>query len=409
MGLPSHLCKEVWPVAGGKVELTHLSYGARASSDVQVADLPSLFCPPHRARSDASVASAMLACSERNSMSGHRPYQVYVYVGDKPQPVEGARVIDLTPEELSEASVLEALSRSALNSADLRSRVVFVVDADASGEMAAKSVLAYSAMLGLARRRLDVAFGWESQPVVMADLDSLARKLPDSGKPGDPTALLHIVPALPEDTCCEAEHLVLGSRLNMADVTAVRHARRVNFDVPELVADALPQFIAVASMRARGETERLPLLGGTEVDLESVRRASEGLRRTMRGDNRSAVVEPAPSAQAFERLQLAAQVDMLKVLEALGARSRTVEVAVKDEAGEPTGEMTTSTVWHCLHPENHSNGDASPSARVTYSESGAHFRCFRCLAEKVDALRLTMWSRSLTPDEAADWILSNTK
>lgn len=340
-------------------------------------------------------------------MSVARPYQVYVYAGERPQEIPSARVVDITPAEPTAESMVEKVSNCGLTSADLRSKVVFVVDPQSSGEQTVKALLAYVAMLGLARRRLDVAFGFDSAPIVMADLDSVARRLPDAGKPSDPPACLKVSDG------AEAEEfvpdLVLGTRLGVVEVTSVRHAKRLSYLPPDQVTAALPQFIAISSIRARGEAERLPSLslGSVDLDLETVRKSAENLRRTLRGDDRSAVVPPAPVPAYMERLNVAASRDIQQVLTLLGARSKTVEVPVKDADGNPTDQLTSSTVWHCLHPENHTHNDASPSARVTEVGGVGYYRCFRCLAEKVDSLRLVMWAKDITAEEAADWILAN--
>lgn len=337
-----------------------------------------------------------------------RPYQLVLYVGAAAPTLEDVRVVNLTPAHDTAEAVLDALRAAELTPADLRSRALFLADADAA--FRTRALMVYAALIGFAKRRLDAAFDMDSEPIQAAEFDKSLRKARDNGKPAEVVAQVQI--GGPERTDMPQVHIAGGFTPEL--VTAIRYARRARFTPPEALQLALPQLIAVAALRGRGETDKLPyLVNGDEpvevedgavvgVCLNTLRRDAEELRRSLRTGNRDAVAPAVELTPRQQHLVAAAAVPVEETLRRLGAESKMVPApAVEGE------EEKMIEVWHCLKPQNHTNGDATPSARVSEMRGETHgFRCFRCLPEKVDSLRLVMWANGVSADEAADWLLS---
>lgn len=341
-------------------------------------------------------------------MSTQSSYDVYVYVGPEAPEMPKGTVLDITPADETPAAAIEAVRNTDITSADLRSRVLFVTTTDP--EYRFKSILAYIALLGLSRRKVDISFGTDSEPLVMANIDALARGIVDAGKPEIPleVALLNN-PEADLPASAKISEVTLTSNPDPEMVSHVRYAKRLVIGDTNSVTQMLQEFVLLAALRVRGGRERLPFLAskGAVIDTEEVRRTCQELRKELRGDDRSTVLTSVSVPEQYANLVQAAQAPMVPVLEKLGAVSKIVESPVLDEVGEPTGEVTSTTLWHCLFPQVHTNGDATPSARVVVTDEGIEgFRCYRCLPERVDSLRLVMWAKDLTGDEAADWILS---
>lgn len=329
-------------------------------------------------------------------MNAPRPYQVCLYVGTAKPVIEDVVVVDLTPATREPGLVLECLVASGLTPADLRSRVLFATDTGADPEVSAKAVMVYAALLGFAGRRIDVSVG--DDLIASADLDAMARALPDAGRPDmipdavQVGAVLH--PELPS----------VGIRgiLDPEEVTLVRYARRVRFVASDSPLIALTQLLVVAGIRQRNGVDRLPFLCvGDEpaisapdgdmpaepvgICLDTLRREAVDVRRSLRPDNRTSLADKVDLTYRQRQLLSAAAQPVEVTLVRLGA------------SASADGEL-----WHCPRPERHNNGDANPSMKVVRGKT----RCFRCDPERVDSLRLAMDARSWTADEAAVWLLS---
>jgi len=318
------------------------------------------------------------------------PYQVCLYVGPEASPVEGMKVVDLTPVELTPDAVLAKLKTSELAPSDLRARVVLKVEGDPY-----LAVAVYAALMGFAGRRLDVTDG--STLVVVADLESRLRALTDLGKP-DPVPVQIQVSPTPHR---ELPSISAADGLSPADISAIRYAKRVRFapaDGDPAALAAVSQLIILAELRARGDVERLPyLVNGDEpvsdddaasavgLCLDTLRRSAVEVRRSMRTDDRSQLAPKADLTTRQRTLLAASAVPIEKVLSRLGA--------TQDES---------SGLWHCPRPERHNHGDANASMRVVRGKT----QCFRCDQERVDSLRLTMDTKGLVPDDAATWLLA---
>jgi len=327
------------------------------------------------------------------------PYHVQVVIGDDPVTRLAPRQIRLEVAELTADGVGQAVAAADVSSADMRSSVVVSFAGD---RVSVESVVVtYAYLLGFARRRLDVHIA--DRVCVASRVGQWVHGLACAVRPPVVQPLVTVGNAA-EFGEITAVHVDAVADENQAVVdadaaTVVAWARRLLWAADRDVAVALVQLCVLAALRARGASERLPALLGADgrvVDLAAVRRSGELSRSASRSDTRFALA-PVPSLSARQqRLCAAAAVDIEQVLAALGARSAVV-------ADPASGEQMR--VWHCLHPQNHTNGDATPSARVgAIASGGVGFRCLRCLSERLDPLRLVMWSEGVTVDVAADLI-----
>lgn len=336
----------------------------------------------------------------------NRPYQVCLYVGPAAPALPDVRVVDLTPLQAEPAAVLERLAAAEVTPADLRSRVLFVCDG--GPDYRDKALMVYAALLGFAKRRLDLAVSLSGDVIETAAIDAALRAQPDAGRPTAPVLDLQ-VGGQPREDLAQLHLVGIPSR---AALSTLRYARRVRFVPDEQLQVALTQFVALAAVRARGNSDRFPTLcTGTEalehegtlgVDLDGLRREAESLRRSLRSDNREAIAEPAELTERQRRLVAADLVPVEQTLTRLQARSKVVEVPARPDSEDQS--PTTVELWHCPRPQRHSNGDATPSARV-HAKTGT-FQCYRCDPERVGSLRLVMDVHGVSPDEAADWILT---
>lgn len=329
--------------------------------------------------------------------SPHR-YHVCLYVGSNPPVLEKMNVVNLTPAEATPEAVLEAIASSGVKPTDLRAQVVFAADGQ-SPEDVRKAVLTYAALLGFANRRLDIRTGEDSLNVEQLDL--ALRSLPDAGRL-DPKPD-HVQVGAPHP---EIPSVVISGAPSPADVSTIRYARRVRLVPTGSVTDALTQLVWVAAVRARDSVDRFPfLVEGDEplvtesseivgICLDTLRRDALALRRSLRSDDRDSLAERVELSERQRTLLEAAARPIEHTLTALGAVS--VERPAQSE------DAPAEVLWHCPRPERHTHGDATPSMRVTRGK----VRCFVCDAERVDSLRLVMDARSLSADEAAEWILA---
>lgn len=346
-------------------------------------------------------------------MTAPRPYQVCLYVGASVPELPDVRVVDLTPAEPTADAVLTRLRDSALNPADMRARVLVVIDEDPAYRDHA--LLVYAALLGFAKRRLDVAFGMGGEALVLSDFDAMLRKRPDAGRPDSLIAQAQVGGPSRDDL----PYIDISTGFTAEAISTIRFARRLRFVPPAVAAHALPQLVAVAAFRARGETDKLPYLctgdeaAPTEdtaqdvvgICLDTLRREAEELRRSLRSDNRDALAEKVELPARYQRLVDADALPVADVLLRLGARSMILDVDPKPDSPEyGTGEKVQVEVWHCPRPDRHTNGDATPSARINAKSGG--FQCFRCHRERINALRLVMDVLECSADESADWLLA---
>jgi hypothetical protein len=315
-----------------------------------------------------------------------RPYQLVVSCGASSAPqLDGVKVIDLavaanTPEEGQQAHpVLAALAASSLNSGDVRSRILFMLD-PAVAPLAAVS--SYAAFVAFCGRRVDASRG--ADRVDAAALELQMRNSADAGKLASLELVVIGDGEIPAELATEAFHRT-SATWTPEDYSAIHQAKRALLFLSEDTFASVGSFIAVSALRARNDVERFPVvaLNGDVVDTDELRKLAVEVRRSQRAET-SAHLAPKASLPSRSRDMLAAcAVPVEAVMVALGSTT--------------PGEG----LWHCPRPKRHANGDANASMRVERGKG----RCFRCDAERVDSVRLVADARSWSADEAAEWIL----
>lgn len=385
--------------------------------------------------------------SELSHQADQMPsWPVHIILGDVKTP-EGVKVVDLTPAAISEDSIIQALLDSNLKTADLRTRCVFHVNYDARAAAAV-----YAALIGFAGRRIDILTGdqvVEAQGVdaaVQSYTDTLPTRPDDADDQIQVGAVHHSLPSV-----------AVNGVIDTVSAARIRHARRVRL-VPsegataQAVADTLSSLLTVAALRQRGSIQRLPWLvigdeeytapvvkekvetelsqflkdteedttidpsveaadtdlnvdlsslpspdpksfvklpkpvaekGAVGVDLEGLRRRGEQLRSSNRLDERGQIVDKIEPNQRQIDLTLAAAKPIEETLVRLGATAT-------DDPG----------TWFCTNAYHKAN--PKPSVKISKGKA----QCFICDPERLDSLRLVMNTKQLTPDEAADWLLS---
>lgn len=336
-------------------------------------------------------------------------YRVAVLLPGAPLPEEGLTVnsVNVPVVSVEPDDVAAALLSSGLSAADVRSRTVLVAPPGDGEQVSAVVAAAMAALWGLSRHRVDVLLPDTGVVLDCAEADEAYRAAGDGGRPEARPDL--VTASMGEGPLIGGfAHVTLGPGLSAQQVGLLRFAKRVLW-VPSgnVGADAV-SLLALAGIRARGDHDRLPAMWldshvppddggmpGRVVDLGAVRRAAEGVRAATRTDDRGGLADPVALTDRQVFLESVARTPVEDVLAGLGVASA---VLVDEESGE------AQVVWHCPHPEKHTNGDATPSARVEDDEDGRGFRCMRCLPERVDALRLVMWARREPVDDAARWL-----
>jgi hypothetical protein len=320
-----------------------------------------------------------------------RPYQLVVSCGTAAAPqLDGVKVIDLAaastaPTPAAEGSaplahpVIAALTASTLNTGDVRSRILFMIDPAVSS---AAAVSAYAAFTAFCGRRVDVSCGAERLGLSNADIE--IRNTPDAGKIAPLDLVVIGEGDIPADLEPESVHRV-GTEFMAADVSAIRQAKRALVFVPDAALAAVGLFAKVASMRSRNDAERFPIVvaGSELIDTDELRKLAADARRLQRGDQTATLAPKAALAVRSRDMLAACAVPVEAVMVALGSTT--------------PGEG----LWHCPRPHRHANGDANASMKVERGKG----RCFRCDSERVDAVRLVADARSWTADEATTWIL----
>lgn len=322
-----------------------------------------------------------------------RPYQLVVACGTEQAPqLDGVKVIDLAapaapvsaqgePDaESAPHPVLAALAASSLNSGDVRARILFMVD---PALPALAAVSAYSAFTAFCGRRVDVSCGPDR--IETSSLELQLRNAVDAGKAPQLDLVVIGEGDIPQDLAEESIHRTEAS-WTAQDYSAIRQAKRALVFLPQAPLDAISSFIAVSALRVRNDSERFPIVvaSGTVVDTDELRKLAVEVRRSQRTDGAAHLAPKAALGMRSRDMLAACAVPMEAVMVALGSTT--------------PGEG----LWHCPRPRRHANGDANASMKVERGKA----RCFRCDAERVDAVRLVADSRSWSADEAAEWILA---
>ena len=356
-----------------------------------------------------------------------KQWQLYITLGEVTTP-EGVKVIELKPSALTEDAIIQSIVDSELRASDLRTKTVFSVKADS-----ALATATYAALLGFSGHRLDIIVG--SQIIeaagVDAAIDAFAATLPARPDDADDQvqvgALHHTLPSLG-----------LHNQIDSTEAARIRYAHRVRFvakagATDDVISDTLTSLLIITALRRRNRNERLPWLvsgdepyvlptvevktdsseklageletvtaadgspevkaprpiaekGSVGLDLEGLRRRAEHIRGAQRADNRGEIVERLEPTSRSLRLTQAAGLPIEQAIAKLG-------LAIDLEKGD----------FFCQNPRHRQQHGQNPIATLHISKSKA--QCHICDPERLDALRLVMSTRAITPDEAADLLL----
>ncbi|WP_208898204.1 SAV_2336 N-terminal domain-related protein [Streptomyces incarnatus] len=285
----------------------------------------------------------------------------------------------------------EALSAAGLTPSDVAAKIVFIAPPGP------QALPAYATVAGFAHRWVD-AYA-DGSPLDMAGLQSFTERIGEVARPatflvwaqagGPPADGMPTVPfAVDPD-----------GRLDETTVRTVRYAARLRMVPPDSASAALTMLARIAALRTRGDTAwRLPVLStGTEpppagkstqgqgVDLELIRQTADRCRKeAVKGGETTEVVPVPPVSPLNRRVAEANAADPVVLLRRLGGTS---EDGVR---------------WTCPRDRG-DHGDA-----VLTVASRAQVSCRHCYPRAVGLVRLVVDALSLTPDEAAAFILNDS-
>ena len=315
-------------------------------------------------------------------------YMLHIHIGGTP-PVEShsQTVMHIRADK----DYMAALEQSNITAPDLKTKTLVIVQ-----ENSIEALQMYVALCGVAARLLDCATQKSlhhpsaAPSVPIASVQSL----------GDTTVLVGDKSeiSISFDDILGAEQiaqiiaakkvvLLVGSNTDYTADTE-KYDKIVGAMLTIASARIRECYPSVATVDATNSSLVQSILSGdmsNVVDLEEVRKAGAALRRAKRVDDRSEVASPIDLSARQRYLMQAASVSVEETLMRLDSH-------VNAETG----------FWRCSRPNRHRNGDANPSSHV----EGNKVRCYRCDKEPLDSLRLVMDTLSITPDEAATWLLA---
>ena len=281
------------------------------------------------------------------------------------------------------SGAIEALQNSGLTLEDLRSKSCCYLYTNTP-----ETLLVYITVSVFAGRWLD--FYFNNTLVDAPQVESTARKL--------------IPPTPPTER--ETEYLVYSEKLLSPPAKSLKFENLLTDDIQLIsytknlvytlnsksLLENILNVITISTLRNRNGFSRMPNLSTTveisddNINLENLRRTVQDYRKSKKLGNREAVINNFEVTDLrVKYLEQASLTSIEFVLEKLGAKQN------KD-----------TFMYHCPRPNRHSNGDRTPSTKV----SEGKVQCMRCDSEKVDALRIVMDTLDLSPDDAALWILS---
>lgn len=322
------------------------------------------------------------------------------------------RVISPDPDLM-----LENFKNLGVSPSDLRSRAFLALDlesvksASQARQMTLSSVILYTIVLGFSKVFIPFAVPNDKET---RNLHQVFKKVSSAAIPPKNDAFKLCVVVSPSEGFKDA--MVWSTTLPAAGAASISYAKTLFVCPPNHPVSALTQLTVTAALRQRQSLGRLPYLVdslehfheppqetqmdssamagfdfGTRVwPLQGVFVAAEKLRHEV-ANRQVELVEPTAGFIEDRVLDQATKVDISKLLVFLGSSSTT------NSSGE--------TVWHCLKPQNHTHNDATPSA-IVYPDTNS-FRCFRCLQEPLDPVRLMFWFNETLPDPAASFLIEN--
>lgn len=314
-------------------------------------------------------------------------YMLHIHIGGTPPVESHSQTVMHIP---ADKDYMAALEQSNITAPDLKTKTLVIVQ-----ENSIEALQMYVALCGVAARLLDCATQKSlhhpsaAPSVPIASVQSL----------GDTTVLVGDKSeiSISFDDILGAEQiaqiiaakkvvLLVGSNTDYTADTE-KYDKIVGAILTIASARTRECYPSVATVDATNSSLVQSILSGdmsNVVDLEEVRKAGAALRRAKRVDDRSEVASPIDLSARQRYLMQAASVSVEETLMRLDSH-------VNAETG----------FWRCSRPNRHRNGDANPSSHVEDNK----VRCYRCDKEPLDSLRLVMDTLSITPDEAANWLL----
>ena len=315
-------------------------------------------------------------------------YMLHIHIGGTPPVESHSQTVMHIP---ADKDYMAALEQSNITAPDLKTKTLVIVQ-----ENSIEALQMYVALCGVAARLLDCATQKSlhhpsaAPSVPIASVQSL----------GDTTVLVGDKSeiSISFDDILGAEQiaqiiaakkvvLLVGSNTDYTADTE-KYDKIVGAMLTIASARIRECYPSVATVDATNSSLVQSILSGdmsNVVDLEEVRKAGAALRRAKRVDDRSEVASPIDLSARQRYLMQAASVSVEETLMRLDSH-------VNAETG----------FWRCSRPNRHRNGDANPSSHVEDNK----VRCYRCDKEPLDSLRLVMDTLSITPDEAATWLLA---
>lgn len=317
-------------------------------------------------------------------------YMLYIHIGGSPPTESHSQTVMHLRADKDYMAVLE---QSNITAPDLKTKTLIIVQ-----ENSIEALLVYVALCGVAARALDCATQTSlHRPPAPLEINS----------PASPVRPINDLAVL------------IGSRsaisMSFDDMTGVEQIAQIgaakkvvllvgpddNYSTDTAKYDIIIGAIhTVSSMRIRecypsiatvdvtSMSQLQSILDGDMsllIDLEEVRKAGAALRRAKRVDDRSEIANPVDLSVRQRYLMQAASISIEETL-----------IRLNSHVNAETG------FWRCSRPSRHRNGDANPSSHVEDNK----VRCYRCDKEPLDSLRLVMDTLSVTPDEAAYWLLA---
>lgn len=307
---------------------------------------------------------------------------------------KSAKIVRISPKDLTEGSISTALIESGLKSYDFRTRALVLLSDDLT-----ESLVLYSVILGFANRRLDAYWGGR---LLIAEFIYTAYSSLTGLKKPDPVPvhiqvgniINHNIPSLYWGS--------VPNGVTKTEAVMITYAKRVRVVPYFNILDTLEIVLIVGSIRSRGSQEKLPFIViGDEpatlpenfdevvgLCLDNMRYLGSSIRANFKKAPEEEPVQAEPPTKHQQLLIDSAETSIEKVLLMLGASK------------DPETEF-----WHCPRPERHANGDKNASVAVVDGK----IRCMRCDAEPVDSIRIVMDTLNATPDEAAYWLVDIEK
>lgn len=312
------------------------------------------------------------------TISGKGHYDVEILLNSKIPRFATKSVFNINVDDIN--LIEDSFTNSQIKPIDLKSKVIISFDQ----RIDKKVLLAlYSFLVGMSGRRLD--FGYDSNAVNVDLFYKMSLRVADAGK----------IDEIPErvviGTKTKSTDLVIDYKSEITPEVAslIRYSKELLIrESKEKSNNELINFIIISSIRVKNKAENMPFFieaNENEIDLDSFRKRGSDMKKTIKSDDRSEIVEKISLTKRQENIIESDNIDMAKVLLYLSS-------IYNEESG----------FWRCTRPQNHKNGDANPSMVLAENRS----RCFRCDTEEIGPVRILVDTLKISPDDAVDIIKS---